>query len=90
MTLREIDECLREDTSADGAMDRLVAVLALLRSMRQGETATNEGITASLNEFRETYGDVTHENVNCFMQMPTGVLDTDIPNDYVLEVMGAD
>ena len=88
MTLREIDKCLRDD--GDDPMDRLVAALALLRSISQLEVATSEGIAASVNEFRRQYGDVTHANVDRFMQMPPGVLDTDIPNEYVLEVLDAD
>lgn len=91
MTLRELNDLLREDEVVRGEdpMTRLVALVALLRTARQGEIATNEGIDASVRAFRRLYGAVTTETVDRFSALGDA-LDVDIPMDQILAVMEAD
>lgn len=89
MTLRQLNTVLRADelTSAESPRTRIVALLAVLRSLDQGETATDEGVGASMEKFIEQFGAITTESVDLFMRMPPEVLDQDIPDDAVLAMI---
>jgi len=92
MTLREINAILREDELAGEEMPncRLVGLLSVLRSMNQGERATDEGVNASVNKFVERYGPITTDSVDAFMLMPSLVIDVEIPDEYIIEMMKVD
>lgn len=86
MTLRQINECLKNDTDPQS---RLTGLLYILRSIEQGDIATEDGVICSLIKFEESYGEITNETVDDFMLMGE-VLDMEIPNEFILKALSAD
>jgi len=99
MTLPEIVELILEDDeelnaefpNTTPAMTALVTSLALMRSSLQREIATSEGIAASVEKWKEFYGQATPESVrNWVAQLGEKMRSIPIPLSYVLEVASAD
>lgn len=92
MTLREINTLLRETEIEECALplDRLVAILSLLRSFEQGDIATIDGVVASVAKFKASYGPVSTESIDEFMELPASVLDREIDNYLILEILAAE
>lgn len=92
MTLREINDCLKESESEmeTDPFDRLFAIIKILRSVAQREIATDEGTLAGIHQFKQAFGVVTAQNVDMFMELPDEVLDAEIPAVFVWDVLEAD
>lgn len=92
MTLRELNTLFREAELIEGEepLVRLVCIIGVLRSLRRGEAATDEGIDASVESFKRHYGPISTDAVDVFMNMEPEVIDVDIPDDYLLEILGAE
>lgn len=86
MTLRAIYNLLDPENEP---LVALTGVLKLLRSIEQGESATEEGVFSSVMKFQENYGPVTFESVQEFvMGMGSAILDMDLPDEMVWEFTG--
>lgn len=93
ITLNEINSLLREIEISEqrSARERLVAYIAILRSVIQREIATNEGIEAALAAYNAKFGEPTTENVDAFVDgLSFELREKPIPYKYVEEILDAD
>lgn len=92
MSLRKLNEILREEEIeyCAQAKDRLVLVLAILRSLHQGEISTNDGICNSLEIFQMYYGPITTESVDLLMELPNSLLDKPLNFEYIEQILEAE
>lgn len=86
LTIREVLDALDEP----GELDAATTFFALLRTVVQGgrDTATDEGITASIIKFRETYGEEPTKD-NIAKRFPT-LMDLEVPVEEVKRVLAYD
>lgn len=92
MTLRDLNACLRESelVNGDNPLDRLTAIIAVLRTANQREIATSDGILCSVNKFVENFGPITTASVDEFVEPMEAMMEIDILDDYLMEILEAD
>jgi hypothetical protein len=88
MTFRELvfDVCEVDDDP----MCALVCALQLLRSTVQREAATDEGVTASINEWKRHYGDITSAKVRAWVENIPRIAALEIPDEAIEKYLMAD
>ncbi len=87
MTLRDVAELI----GYDDPLACLMGVLQLLRSIHQGEAATDEGCYGSCIVWTEQHGKPTAESVRHYVEVElASVADLPIPNEKVVEYIVCD
>lgn len=88
MTIRQINTLFREaeEKEFEDPKVRLVVFVAILGSLKNGETVTDEAIGKALIKFVELNGQITQTNVDAFVY-PLLKSDVDIPDELITEVL---
>jgi hypothetical protein len=94
VTIRRLCDSLLDEEPPDPAAPLLaiIAALAVVRTLVQGarETATNEGIAASLMVWKDRYGETDATSVRRWLDELGTLADLYIPPDFIEKVIKAD
>jgi hypothetical protein len=89
MTIKDIESLLNVED--ENPMDCLVGILAILRSAMQGETATDEGVTASVRAWKNEHGEVTSEAIRDWVaSLPESLTTYEFPEEFVMSAIKPD